>query len=95
MGGANTSKFDDFWIFGPLGTRIYGFEYTKNISKHIRKYGNIFEEYYFIDLIFRNPKVLQLPKRRAPANGEDPFNNILKIMDTRSISIKKHDVEIW
>ena len=29
MGGTKTSKFHDLCICGPLGTRIYGFKYTK------------------------------------------------------------------
>ena len=30
-------------------------------------------------------------KRRAPKNDEDPSKNFLKILNMRSISIKKHE----
>ena len=33
MGRTKTSKFHDLWIYGPLGTHIYGFKHTKNIWK--------------------------------------------------------------
>ena len=33
MGGTKTSNFHDFWMFQPLGTLIYGLEYTKLFLK--------------------------------------------------------------
>ena len=34
-------------------------------------------------------------KRRAPTNDEDPRKQIWEIMNVRSISIKKHEMETW
>ena len=33
----------------------------------------------------------KFPKRRALTNDDKSFNKILKILDTRPISIKKHE----
>ena len=51
-------------------------------------YGIIFKNIIVAYLDFKKSQLL---KRRAPTNDEDPFNEISKIMDTRPISIKKHE----
>ena len=33
MGETENLNFHDFWIFGPVGTLIYGFEYAKSLFK--------------------------------------------------------------
>ena len=45
MGETEHLDFHDFWVLEPLGTLIYGFEYTKllqktreRVRKHFRKY---------------------------------------------------------
>ena len=54
--------------------------------------GKIFEtcstHIIFIDLIMLKTQVCQFSKSWAPGNDENPLNNISKIMDMRSISIK-------
>ena len=45
-------------------------------------------------IISINPKVWKCSNRRAPDNPEDPSNEILKVLDTGSISINKHEMEI-
>ena len=60
--------------------------------KNIRTYGNILEHILEIP----NPEMLwQSWKRRAPENDEDPSNKILEILNSRSISITKIQMEIW
>ena len=34
-------------------------------------------------------------ERRTPTNPEDPPNKFLKILDMKSIYIKKHEMHIW
>ena len=43
----------------------------------------------------QKPHVYRFWKRWAPENDESPLSKISKIMDVRSISIKKHEMEIW
>ena len=40
---------------------------------------------------FGKSKSLPILKKWAPKNGEDPFNKILKILDMRSTSTRKHE----
>ena len=48
IGKTKTSQFNDFWICEPRGTLIYGFEYTKKISKHVRKvWRRLFDRYFY------------------------------------------------
>ena len=69
--------------------RAYGYYYTKNTSNNIRKYmGTSLKRIIFAYIDF---KKCQFWKRRAPRIPEDPFNRIFKILNMRSISIKKHE----
>ena len=34
-------------------------------------------------------------KGRVPQNDEDPFKQILEILNMGSISIKKHEMDMW
>ena len=70
---------------GPVHPRTYGFYYTKNTSKNIRKYmGTSLKHIIFAYL---DSKKSQIWKRRAPKNDEDPSKNFLKILDVGPISI--------
>ena len=97
MRGTKTFKFHDFWMCGPLGTLIYGFKHTKYF-KNKQKSGNVFETSYFYEsqhLEIGKAHFCQFGKRRAPKNDENPLNKIPGILDMKSISIEKHDMEIW
>ena len=65
-------------VFMASDIPIYGFRYTKNTSKNIRKYGHFFEKDIFISLklmVIQNVEMLDhIWKRRAPNIDEDPFN---------------------
>ena len=60
----------------------------------IWKSENIGKQMYSF-LKFWKPYDYRFGKRRAPENDEDTRNKFYKIMDMRSISIKKHEMEIW
>ena len=93
-----------FWII--FGTShkstkscpLYPLFITKTLQKYKKK-PNISLEHFFN--IYGLPECCQFWKRRAPKNPEESFNEILKIMDMRAISIKKHEwifaniVPIW
>ena len=40
-------------------------------------------------------KSMTMLKRAGADNPDDPFNEILKIWDMRSISINKHEMDTW
>ena len=42
-----------------------------------------------------NPTVLQFWERRAPNNFDDPSDKILKILDMRPRSSRKHEMKRW
>ena len=76
-----TSKM--FTKSGPL----HPYRSPQNISKNTRKIWRIFENIMFT---YMDLTKCQFWKRRAPGNDEDPSEQIFKILDMRSISIKKH-----
>ncbi len=43
---------------------------------------------------YGNPNVRHFVKNMAPGKTDDPSNNILKISDMKSISIRTHEMEI-
>ena len=65
---------------------------NKKENKNIRKYGGIFENMICINLRFRKIMFLemldQIWKRRAPTHNEDPSQQISKLLNMRSRSIK-------
>ena len=66
------------------------------IPQKIKKHPVAFlENITFININMLEIHVLQFSKSPAPNNPDDPSNEILKILDLRSESIKKHDMEIW
>ena len=74
-------------------------DFTNNTSKHIRQCGNIFETYYLYKYQIREKHFLnsldQILKTQAPTNDEDSSQKCSKIFDMRSVSSKKHEMEIW
>ena len=48
-----------------------------------------FWEIEYFEMLYR------IWKRRAPTNDEAPSKNISEILDTRTISIKEHEMENW
>ena len=54
-----------------------------------------FPKDYFWNINISKTHFCQVSKRRAPTNDEGPLNKILKILDMGSISINKHEIEIW
>ena len=97
MGEPKTPHFHDFGIFG-ISRRvpiISIFGDTKIPGQIKKRPGVFFEHIMFTSFKKLNPQVCQVWKRRAPKNDEGPSNNILKVLDMGSISIKKHEIEIW
>ena len=43
MGETENSTFHDFWILGPVGTLIYGFEYTNSFNETKQMMGTSFK----------------------------------------------------
>ena len=58
---------------------------TRRITKHLYKL------LFYISQNSGSPNSCQLWKRRGPKHPEDPFNKILKILDMRSTSTRKHE----
>ena len=48
MWEAETQHVNDFWIFGPMGTLSYGFEYTNLLLKYKKTYGNMSPNIIFL-----------------------------------------------
>ena len=44
--------------------------------------------------LLADPGARQISAGPVPANHEDPFDEVLKILDTGSISTREHEVEI-
>ena len=61
-------------------------------------YGNLLRKYVINLEIVEIQKFDSLDtiwKRRAPKHETTPLNEISKILDMRSISIEKHETDIW
>ena len=67
----------------------------QDTSKRSKKIPNYFDA--FMVMIFTILKIqnVDFSKRWASKNPDDPSNNILKILDMRSVSIKQHEMHIW
>ena len=92
-GIANTSFlwFRDFWARhqAPKPT-IFIFGDTRTPKQHQKNHGTFSKNIICMKYrIFGNPRDWHVWKRRA-----DPFKKIHKLMDMRSISIKKHEMAI-
>ncbi len=107
MGEPNNPHFYDFWIFGhvpkPQNQLFLSLETPGYLNKTKKNHWNIFQTYYlYKSQNFENPQFWHSSKRRTakhdedltPKNNEDPFNKILRILDMRSISSRKHEMEI-
>ena len=79
----NFQHFPQIWTRAPC---IYGVYYTKILQQYQKVYGDILKK--LLCLHIWTSKKSQFGKRQAPRNPEDPSNEITKIMDTKSISIK-------
>ena len=100
MGETKNSHFYDFWIFGRVQTfhpkPIIFILGDTRILKKIK--GNPWDIFETCGFLLRNLGILgtskfwQFWKRRAPKKDEDPLNQILEILDMRSISSRKHDM---
>ena len=100
IGGPRNPHFYDFGILGRVQTLQNQLFLSLETPGHFKKHQEKSRNQAFETNVFSNLKVpkihfCQFRKRRAPGNDEDPFNKILKILDMRSISIKKHKVGIW
>ena len=86
MGEPQTPHFYDF---GTFEQALSSLNQVLDFSKEIKKsHWNVEKQYYSYKS--QNPEKPFLPiwTRRAPNNGEYPFNKILEILDMVSISIK-------
>ena len=99
MRGNETFKFHDLLIFSPGEPLFMDLSIPKYFSRYKKHYGRTFENIIFRcinKLEILNFKMLdQLRKRRAPKHDEDPSNKISKNLDVGSISIRKHEIEVW
>ena len=77
-----------FWSSGPLNYSKQGKNQSQIISKEYSawKYGNLNVVFFFVSYFW---------KGRVSKHHDDPSNNILKILDMRSILRKKHEMDIW
>ena len=60
-------------------------------GKQYSSHGNILDHFYFSYLSILEIQVFVNCGRRAPTIPEESFNEMLKVLDMRSISIKKHE----
>ena len=64
----------------------------RNASQNQENMETSLKQYYFSYLnILDFPTNCQFGKRRAPKHPEESYNEMLRIMNLRSISIKKHE----
>ncbi len=68
---------------------------TRIPKRNAEKQGNTLKHISFVSLNFLETPKCQISKRRASENDEHPRQQIFKILDMGSISIKKHEIEIW
>ena len=97
MGEPATHHFDDCGIFERTlssphqqsSLETSGYPTKQEIPGALSK--NVFCK----SQISGNPEVCRFGNRRAPKDPADPSNEIFKILDMRSRSIKKHEMAIW
>ena len=90
----SSSTFHDFWIFGPVGSRIYGFEYTKLLYKVSEEIWEPLSKH----TIFINVNILEIQHvdmfRKEGHRKKIRVTQISKILDMYCIA-KKHEMDIW
>ena len=98
MGEAKNSHFYDFGIWGrvpePRNQLFLSFE----TPGHLKQIKHPPLEQFVKNNVSMNliiPEIHAFSNFRAPENDEDPLNTILKILDTRSRSSRKHGMEMW
>ena len=99
MGETQTSHFYDFGTFGRVPepqNQVFFILGDTRRPKESRKIPGTFKNtFWYKSQLLGNPNFCQLSKRWAPTNPDDLSNKTLKILDMRSISINKHDIEMW
>ena len=99
MGETGNPHFYDFGISGRVpGSQIQLIlsSETPGYLKQSETIPGAFQKYSFCKLHFWHIwHFYFFPKRRGPTNPDDPFNKILKISYMRSVSIEKHEMEVW
>ena len=55
------------------------------------KTSHCYKHYFYISTNSGPPRFSKVSKRQAPRSDEEPFNEILKILDARPISLKRHE----
>ena len=99
MGEPQTPHLYNLGIFGRVPgsqNHLFSFLETQGHLKNIKKNLGSFKTIIFESQMFGNRQFRKFPKRRAPKDPDDASddNVILKFLDTGSISIKKHGIEI-
>ena len=98
MGEPQNLHFYDLGIFGrvpePQHHLFLSLEtpgYLKQIQKKpLGVFINMFYKSHFVEF-----EELEILEKSDTENPDDPSNNILKVLDMRSIFIKRHEMEIW
>ena len=85
-------------MFEPVTKPQHQYYLSLETPGRLNKFKNIpwdiLKNIVFINLRCSGTSIYRFLKRRAPKNDEDSRNKIFKIIDMRSISIKKHEIDI-
>ena len=98
MGEPKNPNFYDFGAFErvpePQNQYYLCFE-TPGYFLKTRNPWNVLKDIMFLNLKNSEISLNNFGKDGRRKESGDPSNEILKVLDMRSISIKKHEMEIW